>query len=426
MLAYVSSKYYQKSRETFSTTSTFTTSTIYTTTTASTEPSIKTKQTRNPGNMSSAAGPSEAARQILNNLSGGGGVSSLVATTVVDTTTGQTTFMDENGNSLTQEQVDAQNTARAALENVPEITAEDILAESSEDDETEVLVTSNDKPDSPMGGMDGADEGFLIDLTEPNAKKVKKSKASSSKKRKASDDGEDSDDEKTEDEKTSSNEEDSDHDKGGQTSIKTPVTTRRRAVPSTGHRAKRWSETKSWKTILNAELKEQCPTDIDELVRDAVQEVGKPLRSSYKTKIMQLKARGFDDKVAQVAALNKQISTMEGQLENVHVKLEKAQKLIKQLRDGTIKPNVATPAKKKGKQAATSKPAPTDGLDLPPPFEDRPTMTVPMSAMAYAALPDHIVDMGAGMMRATDAEDWPERARNWVILAESRPRFDYK
>jgi hypothetical protein len=239
MLAYISSKYYQKSRETFLTTLTFITLTIYTTTTASTEPLIKTKQTRNPGNMLSVAGPSEAARQILNNLSGSGGVSSLVATTVIDITTGQTTFMDENGNSLTQEQVNAQNTARAALKNIPEITVEDILAESSEDDETEVLVTSNNKPDSPIGGMDGADEGFLIDLTEPNAKKVKKSKASSFKKRKASDDSEDSDDEKTEDEKTSSNEEDSDHNKGGQTSIKTPVMTRRRAVPSTGYRAKR-------------------------------------------------------------------------------------------------------------------------------------------------------------------------------------------
>ena len=63
---------------------------------------------------------------------------------------------------------------------------------------------------------------------------------------------------------------------------------------------------------------------------------------------------------------------------------------------------------------------------MPPPFEDRPIITVPISAMAYAALPDHIVDMGAGMIRVTDTEDWPERARNWVILAESRLRFNYK
>jgi hypothetical protein len=73
-----------------------------------------------------------------------------------------------------------------------------------------------------------------------------------------------------------------------------------------------------------------------------------------------------------------------------------------------------------------SKPVSTNGLDLPPPFEDRPTITVPISAMAYTVLPDHIVDMGIGMMRATDTEDWPERTRNWVVLAESRPRFDFK
>jgi hypothetical protein len=46
--------------------------------------------------------------------------------------------------------------------------------------------------------------------------------------------------------------------------------------------------------------------------------------------------------------------------------------------------------------------------------------------MAYVVLLDHIVNMGTGIMRATDTEDWPEHARNWVILAESRPRFDYK
>jgi hypothetical protein len=149
------------------------------------------------------------------------------------------------------------------------------LVESSEDNKIEVLVTSNNKPNSLIGGMDGTDEGFLINLTEPNAKKVKKSKASLFKKYKALDNSEDSDnkktkDKKTEDEKTSSNKEDSNYNKGSQTSIKTPVITRRRVVPSTSYYIKRWSETKSWKIILNTELKEQYPTDINELICDAV------------------------------------------------------------------------------------------------------------------------------------------------------------
>jgi hypothetical protein len=128
--------------------------------------------------------------------------------------------------------------ACATLENISEITIEDILAESSENNKIEVLVTSNNKPNSLIGGIDGTNKGFLINLTEPNAKKVKKSKASLSKKRKVSDNGEDSDNEKTKDEKTSSNKEDSDHNKGGQTSIKIPVITRRHAVPSTSYYAK--------------------------------------------------------------------------------------------------------------------------------------------------------------------------------------------
>jgi hypothetical protein len=73
-----------------------------------------------------------------------------------------------------------------------------------------------------------------------------------------------------------------------------------------------------------------------------------------------------------------------------------------------------------------SKPVLTDRLDLLPLFEDCPIIIVLISAMAYVVLPDHIIDTGTGIMRATDTKDWPERARNWVILAESRPRFDYK
>jgi hypothetical protein len=65
-------------------------------------------------------------------------------------------------------------------------------------------------------------------------------------------------------------------------------------------------------------------------------------------------------------------------------------------------------------------------LDLPPLFEDRPIIIVLISAIAYMALLDHIIDMGIGIMRATDTEDWPERTRNWVVLAESRPHFDFK
>jgi hypothetical protein len=134
--------------------------------------------------------------------------------------------------------------ARATLENIPEITIENILVESSKDNKIEVLVTSNNKPNSLIGKIDGTNEGFLINLTEPNAKKVKKSKASLSKKRKVSDNGEDSDnkktkDKKTKDEKTSSNKENSNYNKGSQTSIKMPIMTRRRVVPSTSYRAKR-------------------------------------------------------------------------------------------------------------------------------------------------------------------------------------------
>jgi hypothetical protein len=157
----------------------------------------------------------------------------LVAITVINIITGQITFIDENGNSLTQEQVDIQNTARTALENIPEITIEDILIEYSKNNETEALIASNNKSDSPIDRIDSTDKGFLINLTEPSTKKVKKSKASISKKYKALVDSKDSDDKETEDKG------DSDYSKGSQTSIKTPITTRRYTVLNSSYYIKR-------------------------------------------------------------------------------------------------------------------------------------------------------------------------------------------
>jgi hypothetical protein len=106
------------------------------------------------------------------------------------------------------------------------------LAEYSENNEIEALVTSNNKSDSLMGGIDSTNKGFLINLTEPNTKKIKKSKASISKKHKALVNSEDSDNKETKD-KGNSN-----YSKGSQTSIKTPIITRRCMVPSSSYYAK--------------------------------------------------------------------------------------------------------------------------------------------------------------------------------------------
>ena len=64
--------------------------------------------------------------------------------------------------------------ARIILENIPEIVLEDMLVEGSKNNKIEVLVTSNNKPNSLISRIDGINEGFLINLTEPNTKRVKK------------------------------------------------------------------------------------------------------------------------------------------------------------------------------------------------------------------------------------------------------------
>jgi hypothetical protein len=125
--------------------------------------------------------------------------------------------------------------AYITLENIPEITIENILAESSKNNKIEVLVTSNNKPNSLIGRIDSTNKGFLINLIEPNTKKVKKSKASLFKKYKVLDNSKNSNNKKTKDKKTSSNKEDSDYNKGSQTSIKIPIITKRYIVPSTSY-----------------------------------------------------------------------------------------------------------------------------------------------------------------------------------------------
>jgi hypothetical protein len=242
-----------------------------------------------------------------------------------------------------------------------------------------------------------------------------------------------------EDEESDKEESDADEDIG-QVSNKQPITTNPRHTPTGGPRHKRWCETKPWRKLLQAEEKGECPTDIDDLVEEAKKEVGRDLQKSYLEKIMKLKVIGFHDKSAQLAAEQETNQTLEGQLNDTFKKLTQAKKKIKdlqaenkRLKDGasnsmvdTPKPKAESPKKKKGKKSSTSKPGSTNTLDLPAPTRNRPTMIVPLSAITYASIPDNIINAGIDMIRSTDGEDWPERAENWVKLAESRPRFNYK
>jgi hypothetical protein len=46
-----------------------------------------------------------------------------------------------------------------------------------------------------------------------------------------------------------------------------------------------------------------------------------------------------------------------------------------------------------------------DKLDLLPLFKDRPIIIVPILAMAYMALLDYIINMGAGIIQVIDIKD---------------------
>ena len=76
------------------------------------------------------------------------------------------------------------------------------------------MVTSNNKPNSLIDGINSTNKSFLINLIEPNIKKIKKSKASLSKKYKVLDNSKNSNNKKTKNKKTSSNKKDSSYNKG--------------------------------------------------------------------------------------------------------------------------------------------------------------------------------------------------------------------
>jgi hypothetical protein len=101
------------------------------------------------------------------------------------------------------------------------------------------LVISNNNSDSLIGGMNSINKGFLINLTKPNTKKVKKNKASISKKYKISVNSKNSDNKETKDKG------DSNYSKGSQTSIKIPIITRRYIVPNSSYYIKYWFEIKN-------------------------------------------------------------------------------------------------------------------------------------------------------------------------------------
>jgi hypothetical protein len=103
--------------------------------------------------------------------------------------------------------------AYTILENIPEITIENILVKYSKDNKIEALVTSNNKSNSLIGEINNTNKGFLINLTELNTKKVKKSKASISKKYKVLVNSKDSNNKETKNKKNSSNKGDSNYSK---------------------------------------------------------------------------------------------------------------------------------------------------------------------------------------------------------------------
>ena len=64
--------------------------------------------------------------------------------------------------------------AYITLENISKIIIEDILIKGSKNNKIEVLVTSNNKPNNLISGIDNTNKGFLINFINQILRKLKR------------------------------------------------------------------------------------------------------------------------------------------------------------------------------------------------------------------------------------------------------------
>jgi len=158
------------------------------------------------------------------------------------------------------------------------------------------------------------------------------------------------------------------------------------------------------------------PDDINDMVETIERKTDKKLSKRYNQQVLELKARGFDNNAEEVARLRHENETLT-------TKLAKARKEIAQLKQTKTKPTTTkttvTPAKKRSKASVASS-------SKVPATPDRPTVSLPMSTMPTISMSETIIDTGIGLVRSVGADDWEERADNWVTVALGRARVVYQ
>ncbi len=178
--------------------------------------------------------------------------------------------------------------------------AEEIMDNQPNDDREQLIVETPHDSDVEGTGDDDGDEdddseGEEVEEVEPRGKKRKMT--------------------------TSTDSTPSEHPTTGGKSVMTP---KRRPTPPTGHRSKYWSEIKSWKKIIAAEERGECPDDVDQLVQDAESIAGKNIKGKYLATVEKLKVIGYDGKAAELVDAKKEIERLQKQLNKAKANVKKA------------------------------------------------------------------------------------------------------
>lgn len=313
-------------------------------------------------------------------------------------------YTNARGDILSPTQAGLAIAERAEQQNLPPVTAEDVLRSSS----PEETVDENEQEDDFTLGMNDQTTQF----TPINYKG----------KERAIDEIDEEDNQDEEDELEDENES-SQLPSGKRSATKAPITPKKRTkttttdTPSSGPRLPRYAEVKEWTQIKKLHTEGgHCPDDINDMVETIERKTGKKLSKRYNQQVLELKARGFDNNAEEVARLRHENETLT-------TKLAKARKEIAQLKQTKTKPTTTkttvTPAKKRSKASVASS-------SKVPATPDRPTVSLPMSTMPTISMSETIIDTGIGLVRSVGADDWEERADNWVTVALGRARVVYQ
>jgi len=183
-------------------------------------------------------------------------------------------------------------------------------------------------------------------------------------------------------------------------------------------RKKRPSEVPSYKALLRImDASGMAPDNIDLIVENIEDALGKPLGPAKKQEIVQWKSDCFTQKAAEYTILrgdltnaNAKIAGLESEKESLKKKNDALKKDIEDMKK-VLPAKKKRPAKKgKGKEKVVEK----------------PTVKLPLSVVGTVAPLSSMLDSAAELLGCPDQEDWEVKVDSWMDNNAKLPKIHYE